>query len=206
MADSYPDPFPSAVSQCALLVAATEGPCTEAGDLERKDVSEGYTGLPMRLALRVVDGSCAPLSNAKVKIWHTQVTGSYSGNTPNARMCLKDQADSAKHYFRGVQYTDAQGRVDFDSCFPGWYQGRCIHIHFTVTANGRSFTSQIIFEQSFVDSIFAAHPEYAPFGQPDTPNARDNVVGNANLNSYLAQTQRMSDGTLMAFKDLIVNV
>jgi protocatechuate 3,4-dioxygenase beta subunit len=114
----------------------TEGPCTEAADQVRKDVSEGYTGLPVRLALRVVDSACNPIVGAKVKIWHTQVTGSYSGNTPNNGMCLKVQTDSSKHYFRGVQTTVDNGRVDFDTCFPGWYMGRCIHIHFTGTLTG----------------------------------------------------------------------
>jgi len=35
----------------------------------------------MRLALRVVDASCNPSAGATVKIWHTQLTGSYSGDT-----------------------------------------------------------------------------------------------------------------------------
>lgn len=205
MTGTYSDPFTS-VASCALLVAATEGPCTESADQVRKDVSEGYTGLPMRLALRVLNGSCQPIAGAKVKIWHTQITGSYSGNTPNSNMCLKLQADSSKHYFRGVQTTDSAGRVDFDSCFPGWYRGRTIHVHFTVTSGGKSFTSQLVFEQSFVNEIFTSHPEYKGFGLPDTTNASDNVVGNANLATYIASTARMSDGALLAYKDLVVRL
>lgn len=56
-AASYPDPFATAVTSCVLAATATAGPCTEAADQVRKDVSEGYTGLPMRLALRVVDAA-----------------------------------------------------------------------------------------------------------------------------------------------------
>jgi protocatechuate 3,4-dioxygenase beta subunit len=206
MRGDYASPFPLAQSACALYVAATEGPCTEAADQVRKDISEGYTGLPMRLALRVVDAACTPLAGAKVKIWHTQISGSYSGNTPNPGMCLKDQNDSAKHYFRGAQTTDDDGVVYFDSCFPGWYRGRAVHVHFTVSAGGKSFSSQIVFDQSLIAEIFSSHPEYKSYGQPDTPNASDNVVGNANLASYVAVTSRLADGAMMAAKQIVVNL
>jgi protocatechuate 3,4-dioxygenase beta subunit len=205
-AASYPNPFATAVTSCVLAATATAGPCTEAADQVRKDVSEGYSGLPMRLALRVVDASCNPVAGASVKIWHTQLTGSYSGDTPNAGMCLEDQADSAKHYFRGLQTTDADGRVDFDSCFPGWYRGRAIHIHYTVSRNGKSYTSQLVFEQALIDEIFTTHAEYKGFGLPDTPNATDNVVGNGDLESFTLVTSRLSDGAMMAAKQLVVSV
>lgn len=206
LAASYPDPFTTPSTSCVLAATATEGPCTEAADQVRKDISEGYPGLPTRLSLRVVDASCSPIAGATVKVWHTQLTGSYSGNTPNPGMCLEDQADSARHYFRGVQTTDPSGRVDFDTCFPGWYRGRAIHIHYTVSLDGRSYTSQLVFDQALVNDIFTNHPDYRSFGLPDTPNASDNVVGNANLASYVTTAARMSDGALLASKQLVVSV
>jgi protocatechuate 3,4-dioxygenase beta subunit len=160
----------------------------------------------MRLALRVVDASCNPIANAKVKIWHTQISGSYSGDTPNPTMCLKSAAEASKHYFRGVQTTDANGRVDFDSCFPGWYRGRTIHIHFTITANGATFTSQIVFDDALVDEIFRSHAEYSTYGIPDTHNAGDNVVGQGNIAAYTATTSRMSDGAMLAAKEISVSL
>jgi len=205
MKGGYADPFPATVAACALAVTATEGPCTEAEDQVRTDISEGYTGIPMRLALRVLDASCKPVAGAKVKVWHTQINGSYSGNTPNNGMCLKDQADSTKHYFRGAQTSDAAGRVDFDSCFPGWYRGRTVHIHFTVTVGGRSTTSQLVFDQALVAEIFANHAEYKGYGQPDTTNATDNVVGRGDLAGYTLTTSRLEDGAMMAYKDLVVS-
>jgi protocatechuate 3,4-dioxygenase beta subunit len=206
MTGDYPDPFATPATACAVLVAATQGPCTEAADQVRKDISEGYTGLPMRLALRVVDSACNPIAGAKVKVWHTQITGSYSGDTPNNGMCLKEQSDSAKHYFRGVQTSDDNGRVDFDSCFPGWYRGRTVHVHYTVSLNGKSFTSQLVWDQTLVAEIFANHPEYKGYGQPDTPNATDNVVGNANLATYVVTAARMTDGAMLASKQIVANV
>jgi hypothetical protein len=63
---TYPDPFTDAPDSCLLVAATTEGPCTTTSELLREDVSEGWTGLPVRLALRVVDESCNPLAGATV--------------------------------------------------------------------------------------------------------------------------------------------
>jgi hypothetical protein len=69
-----------------------------------------------------------------------------------------------------------------------------------------SDTSQLVFEQTLIDEIFTTHAEYKGFGLPDTPNATDNVVGNANLQSYVLSTARMTDGAMQASKQLVVNV
>jgi protocatechuate 3,4-dioxygenase beta subunit len=51
----------------------------------RSDTSDGSVqdGIPLRLILHVYDvddnGSCTPLSNAKVDIWHANSQGIYSG-------------------------------------------------------------------------------------------------------------------------------
>lgn len=128
--------------------------------------------------------SCNPIAGAKVKIWHTQLSGSYSGDTPNPNMCLKSSAEATKHSFRGVQTTDSNGRVDFDSCFPGWYKG----------------------DQTLVTEIFTTHPEYSPYGTPDTTNANDNVVGKETLALFLLEVAKMADGAMQASKLLVVPI
>lgn len=203
---SYPDPFAGAAGACTLYVSATEGPCTEAMDRVREDISEGETGLPMRLALRFVDAACKPVANAKVKIWHTELSGSYTGDTPNDAMCVTVPAAGEKHAFRGVQTTDANGVVYFDSCFPGWYGGRAIHIHFTIATTDKSFTSQLIFDDALVDEIFTTHPEYVPKGLPDTHNANDGVVPANSVSAYTMTVARMSDGAMLASKQISANV
>jgi protocatechuate 3,4-dioxygenase beta subunit len=201
--DSYPNPFNGIPATCALAVRMTGGPCTENADRVRRDVSEGAPGLPMRLWFRVLDANCQLLSGATVKIWHTNVRGSYTGDTPNNAFCISEAAAAKRHEFRGVQTSDTYGNVIFDTCFPGWYPGRAIHIHFTVTHNGKSTTSQVFFEQALIDEIFATHPDYAPFGKPDTPNARDGV-GGPGIVPMTTIVQVMPDGALLAAKDLIV--
>ena len=205
---SYPDPFSAAASACLLVGSTTEGPCTTATDLAREDVSEGWAGLPVRLALRVVDSSCAPLAGVTVKIWHTNLEGSYSGVTPNPGLCLSQTSYAADDFMRGVQTTDANGVVFFDTCFPGWYRGRAIHIHFQIK-NGNSSTkvSQLFFPESITSGIFASHPEYASFGQPDTTFANDNIIGglsSAEQARSIFDVARMTDGAMLASKTVTV--
>lgn len=206
---SYPDPFTGALTSCAVVASTTEGPCTTESNLVREDVSEGWAGLPVRLALKVVDGACAPVAGADVKIWHTNHEGIYSGKTPNPGMC-NDNNESyiATDFMRGVQTTDANGVVAFDTCFPGWYRGRAIHIHVQVTQGGTTYrVSQLFFPEDITRAIFTSHPDYASYGQPDTTFANDNVLGpiaGAARTALVLDVARMSDGAMLASKVVAV--
>lgn len=198
---TYPDPFTGSLgNSCPIIASTTLGPCY-AMTIDREDVSEGQTGLPVRLALLVVDGQCQPIANAEVDIWHTNIEGFYSGDDAVALCTLDDPEAEASRWFRGVQTTNAEGKVFFDTCFPGWYGGRAIHIHFQVRIGNQQYkTSQLFFAQSLIDEVFTDHPEYSPFGAPDTPNGNDGI--------YFAdgelETDRMSDGAMLAWKVLSV--
>lgn len=204
---SYPDPFTQAVTACAVVAATTEGPCTTESNLDREDVSEGWVGLPVRLALKIVDGSCAPIAGAVVKIWHTNREGIYSGATPNPGMCNDDNADYiAMDFFRGVRTTDAAGVVYFDTCYPGWYSGRAIHIHFQVTSGNTTYkVSQLFFPEDVTAAIFASHTDYSEFGQPNTTFANDNIArGIDDLADHTFEVARMTDGAMLASKVVAV--
>lgn len=199
----YPDPFAAGVMTCALLCQTTAGPCTSDA-IERQDVSDGWSGLPVRLALKFVDAdTCEPVEGALIEIWHTQRAGVYSGVTPAGAFCYGDDPDAENHlYFRGTQTTDADGRVDFDTCYPGWYPGRAIHIHFRVDLGGQAYLiSQLFFTEELSEEVFAGHPDYTEFGQPDTLNSTDGVIGDEDdLSPYLLDTERMPDGAMLAWK------
>jgi protocatechuate 3,4-dioxygenase beta subunit len=204
---SYPDPFTEAITSCAVVAATTEGPCTTESDLVRDDVSEGWAGLPVRVALKVVDASCEPVPGAAVKIWHTNREGIYSGDTPNHGMCNDDNADYiAMDFFRGVRTTDAAGVVFFDTCYPGWYSGRAIHIHFQVTSGGTTYKiSQLFFPEDVTAAIFASHVDYREFGQPNTTFANDNIArGIDELGDHTLAVARMTDGAMLASKVVAV--
>ncbi|HWO19094.1 MAG TPA: hypothetical protein VNO30_09960 [Kofleriaceae bacterium] len=205
---SYPDPFTSAAASCLLVATTTQGPCTTDTDLARGDISEGWTGLPVRLALKVVDTSCNPLAGVTVKVWHTNIGGSYSGQTPNPNMCLTNQSYSSMNFFRGTQATAGDGTAYFDTCFPGWYRGRAIHIHFQIKAASTSTrVSQLFFPEDVTQSIFAKHPEYKGYGQPDTTFANDNIIGavaSAARSRLILEVARMTDGAMLASKVVTV--
>lgn len=204
MSGDYPDPFDGeTATSCALFCELTKGPCY-AETMERKDISEGYPGLPMRLALRVVTEDCLPVAGATVDIWHNAASGLYSGEDA-ATMCTSGDEDAVSHrFFRGTQTTDGEGRVDFDSCLPGWYRGRAVHIHFTVRIGEDEYvTSQLAFDQELVDEITTTHPDYADRGAPDTTNSEDGILS-SNLANFLVSTERMSDGALLAWKTIVI--
>lgn len=210
-ASRYPSPFSASLSgACQLTCMTTIGPC-HAESPEREDISDGWDGLPLRLAFRVVDSACRPVPNAIVEIWHTNYTGGYSGDI--VRMCTNDQADLDKRFFRGWQRTDAEGIVHFNTCYPGWYRSRAVHIHLRVQigdydADDRavsSVTTQLLFSDALNEQIFGDHPLYQAYGQPDTQLDTDNVVGGeTDKGRYLFDVQRMDDGVMFAHKTLVV--
>jgi protocatechuate 3,4-dioxygenase beta subunit len=237
LAASYPDPFASSLgAACTLTCFSTLGPCY-ASTSERKDISEGYPGLPVRLSLLVVDESCTPLPGVSVDIWHTRNSGLYSGNDtglnapafappgasvdagaspdagggpdagaggpPAGFSCTLEDEDAETHrFFRGVQTTDARGRVDFDTCYPGWYPGRALHIHFTVRRNGQEFvSSQLYYPEDLTAELLGSHPDYRSFGQPDTTNTTDTIFQGP---AEVLEVQRQSDGALLAYKTLVL--
>ena len=112
----------------------------------------------MWLGLKLVSDACEPVANALVHIWHTNIEGSYSGETPGNDFCLFQSAYAEENFFRGAQRTSAEGVV-VSHLLPCWYCGRAIHIHFRVTAtNMRTQTSQLFFTEALTSSIFSRHP------------------------------------------------
>ena len=200
---SYPDPFTTAATTCALVATTTEGPCTTTSSQTRQDVSEGWEGLPVRLMLKIVDSSCNALSGVTVRVWHTNFEGSYSGQTPNNNMCLTEQDYSSQDFFRGSQTTDSDGVVTFDTCFPGWYASRAVHIHLQV--EGTAIT-QVFFPETITAGVFANHPDYEGYGQPDTTFANDNILANvSDVQRHVLEVSQASDGVMLASKVVTVS-
>jgi protocatechuate 3,4-dioxygenase beta subunit len=203
---TYPDPFTDAGTGCVVVGPPTQGPCTTDSDLDREDISEGWAGLPVRLALKVVDASCSPVVGAVVKVWSTNREGVYSGDTPNPGQCSENnQAYVAADFFRGVRTTDDKGVVYFDTCFPGWYRGRAIHIHFQVKSGTTSYkVSQLFFPSDVIADIFANHVDYKEFGQPDTSNTSDGIARSLDLDAVTLKVAKMTDGAMLASKVVTV--
>lgn len=113
---------------CTLFPQAVEGPYYLDPKLVRADITEGRPGLPIDLRLKLIEqGSCSPIANVRVDVWHADASGVYSGYAGQG----DDRAVSTKGqtYLRGTQISDAEGNVVFQTIFPGWYPGRTPHIH-----------------------------------------------------------------------------
>ncbi|WNG20188.1 protocatechuate 3,4-dioxygenase [Cystobacter fuscus] len=202
---SYPDPFAVGLgSACALTCEATLGPCY-ATTVEREDITEGEDGLPVRLAFLIVDETCKPIPGATLDIWHCGPDGLYSGEDASDFCTTGDTRARSARWYRGVQTTDANGRVNFNTCFPGWYSSRTVHIHFTVRLNNQEYvTSQFVFDDVLDDEIINSQPLYNTRGPRDTTNATDNVVSAESAPEYSFQTKRMADGAMLAWKTIVI--
>jgi protocatechuate 3,4-dioxygenase beta subunit len=94
----------------------------------RQDITEGRSGVPLTLTMTVVNAarSCAAVANASVEIWQCHASGDYS------EYAQPGYNGVGQTFLRGLQTTDASGRVTFKTIYPGWYQGRATHIHVQV--------------------------------------------------------------------------
>jgi protocatechuate 3,4-dioxygenase beta subunit len=162
---------------CTLYPEQTEGPFYVNDDLVRSDIREGKDGTLLALELLVVSASgCAPIANAAVDIWHCDAAGVYSGYAGQ----LGGLDTRGQVFLRGTQITGEDGRVRFQTIYPGWYPGRTTHIHFKVRLPNREATSQLYFDEAVSREVYATGP-YAAHGQKDTANQADGIGRGAPL-------------------------
>lgn len=181
---------------CVVTPELTEGPYFVDEMLERSDIrpdpgtGEVAEGAELRLAVNVyeVDGSaCIPIAGAIVDVWHCDALGVYSDvSDPGFNT-------SGQKFLRGFQRTDEGGHVEFTTIYPGWYQGRAVHIHFKVrgtTAAGRGydFTSQWFFDEATTDLVHAEQP-YAAKGYRTLLNENDNIFRQSGGQTLLAASE-----------------
>jgi protocatechuate 3,4-dioxygenase beta subunit len=210
MQGNYPDPFvmgTAGMAACTVYPAQTIGPCYAQMPSTRADISDGLGGLPLRLSFLLVHSNgCTPVPDASIDIWHSGSEGIYSAYATGTICNPGTQDVLSKMFCRGVQTTDAAGRADFSTVFPGWYTGRTIHIHFTVRVGGReSVTSQLYFDDALSDEILA-QGDYKTRGKRDTTNATDSLFrsGGATAAQVSFSTAKRPDGVLHAWKVLSI--
>jgi protocatechuate 3,4-dioxygenase beta subunit len=161
----------ASAGDCVLIPSETAGPypgdgtnganaLTESG-IVRSNITSSFgalsgtaAGVPLTLTLTVVNTNtaCAPAAGLAVYLWHCDRAGAYSLYTV-----------TNQNYLRGLQVTDANGQVTFQTIFPGCYSGRWPHAHFEVFANqaaatsGRNAlrTSQLALPQSACAEVYA---------------------------------------------------
>lgn len=183
------------VPSCVAVPQVTEGPYFVDEKLNRSDirtdpsdnfVRPGVTLVITMNVLTVAANACAPLAQATVDVWHCDAAGVYSD--------VNDMGSSTKgkKFLRGFQVSDATGKVQFTTIYPGWYQGRATHIHYKVrgtTAAGKTFefTSQLFFDEATNNAVYASAP-YTKSGSR-TLNASDGIYNQAGKVALLPVTK-----------------
>ena len=190
---------------CVVRPEQTEGPYFVDERLNRSDIRSDPTdgrirpGTPLALTLaisRLSGGDCLPLAGAQVDIWHCDALGIYSD--------VRDPGFNTigQKFFRGYQITDARGEAKFLTIYPGWYEGRTVHIHVkvrTAPQAGRSFefTSQMYFDDGLSNRVYADAP-YAAKGKRSARNQDDRIFRRGGDQLMLAPTT-VTDGYAATF-------
>lgn len=206
-------------SSCLLQPEVTQGPYYVDGEMIRSDLTEDQEGVPLFLDIQFLDTStCEPVSAVFVDLWHCNSTGVYSGVSANGNGNSNDTSNLDATFLRGIQQTDINGVVQFETLFPGHYTGRATHIHVmshavgntTVRTNGTilgsngtayaSHVGQIFFDQDLISQVEATEP-YSSNTQDVTQNSDDSILGEE-VNSmdpfveYIFIGDKIEDGIL----------
>jgi protocatechuate 3,4-dioxygenase beta subunit len=168
----------AAAVNCVLTPEMTEGPFYIDGEAIRGDITENLPGAPLRLDLTVADASsCTPIKDAVVEVWHADAVGDYSGFGNGA---------SSTTFLRGGQVSDGDGKATIQTVYPGWYQGRTVHIHVKVHVGGNTVhTGQLFFDDGLTDQVYADSP-YHERGARTTRNDQDQIYASGGAESTLS--------------------
>ena len=72
--------------------------------------------------------------------------------------------------------TNADGIAEFLTIYPGWYQGRTVHIHVKVHLDAATLvTSQLFFDDALSDMVYATEAPYTQHTGRTTTNADDGI-------------------------------
>lgn len=182
-------------SACILTPQAVEGPYYLDPRLQRADVTEDRTGVPLELRLVVMEvGPCTPIPGARVDIWSADAQGIYSGYAHQGDDRSLDM--SRRTFLRGTQLAGADGAVTFRTLWPGWYRGRTTHIHVKVFLDQRNvLTGQLYFPDAMNSYIYGNVTAYDRRGlRRDTFNSTDHIAREDAVHAGFAAVTEAPDG------------
>lgn len=196
---------------CVVRPALTEGPFFNDEKLNRSDIrSDSQTkaisaGVPLTLTFlvsKVGTGKCEPRRGVLVDIWHCDALGRYSDQA--------SEGTAGKDFLRGYQMTDAGGKAVFKTIYPGWYNGRAVHIHFKLRtlSNGKvtgEFTSQMFFDDAVSDAVYTLEPYTGKSGKRNVLNSGDGIYKNGGNQMLLSLKGDAKTGYSAAF-DVGLNI
>ncbi|KAJ5757324.1 uncharacterized protein N7511_006018 [Penicillium nucicola] len=178
---------------CILAPDVTQGPYYVSGELVREDIVESQQGVPLYMDIQLIDtNTCDPLPDIYMDLWHCNATGVYSGIVAGGNGDSSDEENINTTWLRGIQASDGDGVVHFESVFPGHYTGRTAHIHVLthpknetkILVNGTitglykthsSYVGQTFFDQDLITAVELTAP-YNTNTQSLTTNAEDGIL------------------------------
>jgi len=183
---------------CVLTPELTAGPYHLDGHLARADITEGRPGIPFEFRVQVLAlPDCAPLAGAAVDIWHCDAGGEYSGFNGNSLEATRVGGTNDQRFLRGVQLTGADGIAGFRTIFPGWYEGRTVHIHLKVLDGGTlestytgghvAHVGQAFFDETLTAELLGRDPYLAHTGSRTT-NEQDSIFAQAGPGAITSMT------------------
>ncbi|MCW0235547.1 MAG: intradiol ring-cleavage dioxygenase [Ferrovibrio sp.] len=128
-----PEPTPACGDDHAgITPEQMEGPYYTPDSPLRTGLYEaGMAGTRLRVGGLVLGRACRPAANVLVDLWHADADGQY---------------DNRGYRLRGHQFTDAEGRWQFETIVPGLYPGRTRHLHVKLQPpRGDILTTQLYF-------------------------------------------------------------
>jgi protocatechuate 3,4-dioxygenase beta subunit len=161
-----------------------EGPFYSTGGAHRSDIREDQAGQKLDLTITVVNADNGePIAGVDVDLWHCNATGYYSGydvnpdelpeNISNGQPATNDET-----FLRGRQTSDAEGRVNFQTIYPGWYALRTPHIHLKIFEGENCNTTTQLYLPEGLNQDLYQRSDYARKAEQDTFNNTDPVIGN----------------------------
>lgn len=120
----------------------------------------GGAPLTLEITLTGTLSNCSPLEGYAIYLWHCTADGNYSVYTTQ---------NVADNQLRGVQASDADGKVRFTTIVPGCYAGRMPHMHLEVYpsiaaatgAANKLKTTQLAFPTDTIRQIYASSSAYS---------------------------------------------
>ena len=179
---------------------------TESG-VVRRDITKSFgdasgvaEGVPTRLEMTLLDiaGGGTPLAGAAVYAWHCTRDGKYS---------LYEADAAGENFLRGVQESDADGKVVFDTIFPAAYSGRWPHVHFEVyesldaatSSAPKLRTSQVAIPPEACETVFAtAGYEQSAQNLSGSSLEGDGVFSDGYASQLATATGSVEDGMVLA--------
>jgi protocatechuate 3,4-dioxygenase beta subunit len=152
-------------------------------------------GVPLLMTLSLVNtnDSCAPMSGYVVYLWHCTRDGMYS---------LYSSSIQNENYLRGVQVSDSNGQVTFQTIFPAAYSGRYPHIHFEIYPSlsvatlytNKILTSQMAMPRDICSTVYAGATGYSASvsNLAAVTTSSDNVFGDNSAAQIAAMTPSLS--------------